>query len=216
MPPAKDVVMQARVTAGQYQLVEAAAIEQGVSVAAFVRTAVLQHATAPLFRAWVTRYGEMPATILGQDRMPHYMLRRIAAGMSGEHTFAMFVLGQHGLVPVSRSAITYEMDFLRQPALHQVVLDGSQRPWFVVQTTFNSGTGLVEIVLRPEGTAADVIRRRILDAKDGLLIYDLIGGGQLCGRVEGRDIGVDSFELRVESAPRRTVPYASVVAVSSP
>lgn len=214
MAIAKDVVVQTRVTAAQYKTIEAAASEQGTSVAAFVRAATMQQATAPLVRAWVTHYGEVPSTVLAHDRLPHYMLKRIV-GTAGEQAFAMFLLAEHGLVPVSRAAVTYEMDFLKRPALHQFVLDGSQTAWFVVRSSFNSSTNVVEIVLRAEGGSGDVIRRRIYNAKKAWLSFEMISGQKLRGRVDVTGIGLDSCELEVEGEPTRTIPYSSVLAISN-
>lgn len=214
MTNAKEVVLQTRVTAAQYKTIETAARDQGVSVAAFVRAAALHSATMPLVRAWVTPFGEPPATVLGHDRLPNYMLKRIASGMS-EQTFAMFQLAEHGLAPVSRSSLIYEMEFLKQPVRYQVVLDGSQNAWLIVRSMFNSASGLAELVLRPDGTPADVIRRRIYEAKKAWLRLDLINGQQVRGRVDVTGVGIDSFELEIDGEPTRTVPYASVVGVSN-
>lgn len=215
MPP-KDVLLQTRVTLEQHQQIEAAAAEQGLTVAAFLRTTAMQYAKSPLIRAWVTHYGASPQEWLARELRPHYILRRIGSGMNGEQTFVMYQFTAHDqLVPVPTSAIAYGMEFLKQPERHQFVLDGSQSAWFIVRTTHNAGMALVEIVLRPEGTPADKIRRRIYDARDGELVYDLAGGGQLRGRVDALAIGAESCELRVTGGGQRTLPYANVVAVGT-
>jgi hypothetical protein len=215
MPNPKEVVVQTRVTAAQYQIIESAAQNQGVSVAAFVRAATMRFATVPLINAWSTDAGENPATVLAYGRLPQYLLQRIADGASGEQTYAMYVLTEHGPMPVPRSAVAYEMPFLRDPWRHQFVLEGSHSPWVIVRSMFNTGTGLVEIVLRLEGTATDVVRRRIRHANGGPLTFDLIGGAQLVGRADLFRMAADSFELAVEGQPMRTVPYANVVAVGN-
>src|SRR5688572_27530616 len=216
MAQAKEILLQTRVTVDQHQAIEAAASERGLSIAAFLRVCAMQRAKSTIVRAWVTEYGRDPSSVLNYDLAPHYVLERIGAGANGEQAFAMYTVDVRSVVvPVSRSAITFEADFLQRPERHQFLLDGSTQRWFVVRTTFNAGANLVEIVLRPENTAADRIRRRVYDARDGLLVFDLLGGTQIRGRVDVLAIGVDSCEVRVENAQSRTVPYASVLAVGS-
>jgi hypothetical protein len=216
MMPPKDVLLQTRVTPEQHQLIETAAAEQGLTVAAFIRTTAMQFSKSPLIRAWVTPYGASPEEWLARDLRPHYVLRRVGSGPNGEQTLLMYQFTAHDqLVPVPTSAIAYGMEFLKQPERHQFVLDGSHSRWFVVRTTHNAGMGLVELVLRPEGTPADRIRRRIFDSRDGELVYDLAGGGQLRGRVDVLSIGAESCELRVTGGGQRTLPYANVVAVGT-
>jgi hypothetical protein len=216
MPP-KDALLQTRVTLEQQQLIEAAAAEQGLTVAAFLRMTAMQYAKTPLIRAWVTDYGASPQEWLALDRRPHYILRRTAVGTRGEMTFAMYQLTTNDqVVAVPSSAVSYGMEFLKQPWRHQFVLDGSQSRWFIVHTTHNAGLGLIEILLRPEGSPADLVRRRIYDARDGELVYELLGGAQLRGRVDVLAIGAESCELRLTGGGVRTLPYANVVAIGSP
>src|SRR5262245_42421932 len=125
MPP-KEVLIQTRVTLEQHRLIETAATEQGLTVAAYLRTTAMQYAQSPLIRAWVTHYGAAPAEWLARDQHPHYILRRISSGMNGEQTLVMYQFTAYDqLVPVPTSAIAHGMEFLKQPERHQFVLDGS-------------------------------------------------------------------------------------------
>jgi hypothetical protein len=212
----KETVLQTRVTAQQIAVIKTAADAQGLTVAAYIRMAAMQFATAPLINAWVTSYGESPELWLARDLRPHYVLRRLRA-VPGEQTFTMYMLTNHDeLVPVPTSAIAYGIEFLKRPERHQLVLEGSQERWFVVSTTHNAALGLVEIVLRPEGSAIDAIRKRIHDSRDGELVYRLQGGGELRGRVDVLAIGVAACELRLTDGGQVTLPYANVIAVGSP
>lgn len=218
MTSAKDVLLQTRVTAEQEAVIKTAADAQGLTVAAYIRMAAMQFATAALINAWVTSYGESPDLWLARDHRPHFILRRLRSGSGGEQTFTMYVLTNHGqLAPVPATAVAYGIDFLKVPERHQLVLEGSQDRWFVVTTTHNAALGLVEITLRPEGSLpVDAIRKRIHDARDGELVYTLQGGGELRGRVDILGIGTTSCELRITGGRKVTLPYANVIAVGSP
>jgi hypothetical protein len=217
MAPPKDVLIQARVTAEQYEMIKTAADAQGLAVGAYTRMAAMQFATSPMVNAWVTSYGESPELWLARDIRPHYVLRRLRVGAAGEQAFTIYQLTQFDqLVAVPATAVAYGLEFLKRPERHQFVLEGSQERWFVVNTTHNGALGLVEIVLRPEGTPADVIRRRVHDARDGELVYMLVGGTELRGRADVLSIGSSSCEVRLTSGGKVTVPYANVLAVGSP
>ena len=139
-------------------------------------------------------------------------------GTGGEKTLVMFQFSNmNALVPVPASAVAYGTDLLKKPERHQLVLEGSQERWLVVSSTHNAALGLVEIVLRPEGSSPmHVIRKRIHDARDGELVYTLQGGSQLRGRVDILGIGTASCELRVTGSGTVTLPYTNVIAVGSP
>src|SRR5262249_24839824 len=131
MPP-RDVLIQTRVTPEQHQQIEAAATEQGLTIAAFIRMVAVQSSQSPMLPAWVTDYGASPAHWLARDLRPHYVLRRIAVGANGEQTCAMYQLTNNDqLVAVPTSSISYGMDWLKQPDRHQFILSGSQQVWFM-------------------------------------------------------------------------------------
>src|SRR5690606_16724943 len=109
--PTKDILLQTKVTPEQETVIRNAADAQGLSVAAYLRSAAMQSATAPLVHAWVTNYGEQPELWLARAHRPHYVLRQLRVGVAGEKTFAMFSLDNlDRLVAVPAGAVAFGMD----------------------------------------------------------------------------------------------------------